>query len=519
MSQQIDVPGMGIVEFPDGMSDAAIAAAIQKSAPKPEPSSSATGVAKSLGTGLAEGVIGLAGIPGDLYHMGLRALGDNLTPESRFGSNSIKKGIEGYTGEFYKPQGTVEETASKVGQFAPAVIGGPETLAARFATRAVAPAVASEAAGKLTEGTAAQPYAELAGALGGAVGASAAAQKFKAMAAARNAPSAVPTADDLLKTASNQFEAVKASDAVIAPASVQQMAKDIRTELLNDGKHPTLGNQNGVFSALDRLETLGTQPGGVTPKDLETIRKNLVTAKLDADGGTRAAAKQATDSFMNKYSSLGQGDLLNGSNPFGELKSAIGNYAAGKRSNTVMGKAALGDLNAATAGSGANEDNALRQAIKQLVRPVNNDIVPKAARMGFNADEIAGLNQVARGTTGGNAARYIGKLAPTGSVSGVLSGGAGYAAAGPMGAVVLPAVGYVAKKIGDLSTKKAVAAVDSLVRSRSPLAAQVAAQLPPQIVQQLPPKTQALLTALIAADPVLNSTAGQRSQISQPNAQ
>jgi len=485
-------------------------------APKPEgPSSSATGVAKSLGTGLAEGVIGLAGIPGDLYHLGLRALGDNLTPESRFGSNAIKKGVEGYTGEFYKPQGTIEETANKVGQFAPAIIGGPESLALRTATRAVAPAVASEAAGKLTEGTAVQPYAELAGALGGAVGASAAAQKIKAMAAARGATSSVPSAEDLLSTAGRQFESVKASDAVIAPTSVQQMAKDIRTELLNDGKHPTLGNQNGVFAAIDRLENMGAAPGGVTPKDMETIRKNLVTAKMDMDGGTRAAAQQATDSFMVKYGSMGQADLVNGSNPFGELKAAIGNYAAGKRSNTVMGKAALGDLNAATAGSGANEDNALRQAIKQLVRPVNNDIVPKAARLGFNEAEIAGLNQVARGTAAGNAARYIGKMAPTGSVSGVLSGGAGYAAAGPMGAVVLPAAGYAAKKIGDLSTKKAVAAVDALIRSRSPLAAHVAAQLPPAVIQQLPPQTRALLTAMIAADPVLS----QRQNVSQPNPQ
>lgn len=360
MAQQIDVPGMGIVEFPDGMSDAAITAAIQKSAPKQEPGSSATGVAKSLGTGLAEGVIGLAGIPGDLYHMGLRALGDKLTPESRFGSNAIKKGVEGYTGEFYKPQGVAEETASKIGQFAPAVLGGPESLAARIATRAVAPAVSSEAAGKLTEGTAAQPYAELAGALAGGVGGSMAAQKFKTAAATRAATPAVPTAEDLLATAGRQFEAVNASDAVINPASVQQMAKDIRTELLNDGKHPTIGNQSGVFGALDRLENLGAQGGGVTPKDLETIRKNLVTAKIDMDGGTRAAAKQATDSFMSKYGSMGQNDLLNGSNPFGELKDAIGNYAAGKRSNTVMGKAALGELNAQTAGSGANEDNALR---------------------------------------------------------------------------------------------------------------------------------------------------------------
>jgi hypothetical protein len=101
--------------------------------------SSVSGAVKSLGTGLAEGVTGLAGLPGDLYHLGLRALGDNLTPESRYGSNAVKKSVESVTGEFYKPQGAIEETINKVGQFAPAAIGGPEALATRLATRVAAP--------------------------------------------------------------------------------------------------------------------------------------------------------------------------------------------------------------------------------------------------------------------------------------------------------------------------------------------------------------------------------------------
>jgi hypothetical protein len=505
-----------------GLSDADLMALYQKPAPaapdlsqmsdadlmkayaaKPSEGSSVGGIAKSLGTGLAEGVIGLAGMPGDLYHMGLRALGDNLTPESNYGSNAIKKGIEGYTGEFYKPKGVAEETASKIGQFAPAVIGGPETLGAKLLTRAVAPAVASEAAGKLTEGTAAQPYAELAGALAGGVGGSVAANKFKAMAAARNAASSTPTAENLLSTAGRQFEDVKASDLVIKPAAVEGMAKDIKTELLNDGFHPDSGNQKGVFGALDRLEALGAQPGGVTPKDLEVIRKNLVAAKTDMDGSTAKAARDATNSFMSKYSNLGPADVLNGdaNKTFGTLKDAIGNYAAGKRSNTVMGKANLAQLNSDTAGSGANVDNAYRQAIKQLVRPINNDIMPKAQRLGFNAAEIAALNTAARGTTTGNIARYVGKAAPTGIVSAAMSGSAGHLAGGPIGAVALPVAGYIAKKIGDLSTKRAVAAVDSLVRSRSPLAAQVASQLSPQIINQLPAKSQQILQTIANQPP------------------
>lgn len=465
--------------------------------------SSVSGAAKSLGVGAAKGVLGLAGLPGDVYHAGLRALGDNLTPESNYGSAALQKGIEGYTGDFYKPKGGIEETAQKVGEFLPAVLGGPETLGAKVLTRAVAPAVASEAAGKLTEGTAAQPYAELAGALAGGVGGTMAANKFKQMAAARQAASTVPSGEDLLRSGSNGFEAVKASNAVIKPSSVEQIAKDVRTELLNDGKHPSIGSQGGVFSTLDRLENLGAQGGGVTPKDLEVIRKNLVGEKTNLDPGTAAAARQATDSFMKKYSSLGQQDLLNGSNPFPTLKDAVGDWAAGKRSQTIQGKVNLAELNAGTAGSGANIDNNMRQAFKQLARPMNNTNTPIWKKLGFSNQEGAAIEQAATGTMVGNAARYLGKAAPTGIVSATMSGGAGHMVGGPVGAVALPIAGYIAKKIGDLSTKRAVNAVDSLVRSRSPLAAQVAQHLPPQLISMLPSKSARTLTALIAADRLL----------------
>lgn len=50
MPQRIDVPGMGVVEFPDGMSDAQIAAAIKANMPAPEP-----GMLESLGAGLGKG--------------------------------------------------------------------------------------------------------------------------------------------------------------------------------------------------------------------------------------------------------------------------------------------------------------------------------------------------------------------------------------------------------------------------------------------------------------------------------
>lgn len=513
MPQQINVPGMGVVEFPDGMNDADITAAIQKNLPKQEaaPVGIAEDLAKAVPTLPGRAVAGLAGIPGDLLHMGMQALGDKLSPESSYGSQAIRNSLgAGY--EAQRGPGKLLQTGA---DFSSAVIGGPETLGAKILTRVAAPAAASEAAGALTGDN---PYAKVAGALVGAGGATAAVRRFNEMAAARQAGSAVPAAEDILKTAKSQFKQAEDMNLTVAPDFASNAAAKMRADLR--GFDPEA--QGVVFKAADRLEGLGA-PTATAPyvpvqmNDVELIRKQLTSLKTSPDASVREAARKAISSLQESQTSLIPAQVLRGdADLYGStMRDAIGNYAAGKRSNTLMGKVALGDLNAATAGSGANEDNALRQAIKQLVRPVNNDIVPKAQRLGFNAEEIAGLNKVARGTTVGNTARYLGKLAPTGSVSGVLSGGAGFAAAGPAGAVALPAVGYLAKKIGDLSTKRAISAVDSLVRSRSPLAAQVASQLPPQIIQQLPTKTQSLLQSLVLADPVLSK---QQSQpVGQPN--
>ncbi len=474
---------------------------------KTEDASSVSGVAKSFGVGLAKGAISLAGLPGDAVGLGRNLLGYESSGNPSFGSANIQKMIEGYTGPFYKPRGVIEQGFQTVGEFAPAAVGGPGSLAARFATRALAPALASETAGQLTKGTDAEPYARLGGALAGGVAGVSAGAKFNAMAVERAAQKAIPTADETIKTAKGQFKAAEDMNLTTTPDFATNAAAKMRADL--KGFDPEA--QAVVFKAADRLEGLGRAPNPLIPaspvamNDVELIRKQLTTMKTSQDASVREAARRAIGSLQESQLNLTPAQVLSGNaDEYTQLmKDAIGNYAAGKRSNTVMGKVALGDLNAATAGSGANGDNALRQAIKQLVRPVNNDIVPKASRLGFNAEEIAAMNRVARGSTGGNVARYLGKLAPTGSVSGVMSGGAGFAAAGPVGAVALPAAGYVAKMIGDLSTKKAVRALDSLVRSRSPLAAQVASQLPPQITGKLSPKTQALLDILRSTAPAL----------------
>lgn len=184
MPQHIDVPGMGVVEFPDGMSDEAISTAIKSNlAAQP---STAEDVAKSGGIGVAKGTIGLAGMPADLGGLlakGSKAAGDYIGGKLGFEpspdlpqksaldyltSSGIQKAVESQTGEFYKPKTKAGKYAETVGEFLPASLAGPGGLVRKVGT-GVLSALGSEGAGQLTEGTKAEPYARVVGALAGGV--------------------------------------------------------------------------------------------------------------------------------------------------------------------------------------------------------------------------------------------------------------------------------------------------------------------------------------------------------------
>jgi hypothetical protein len=301
--------------------------------------SSVGGVAKSLGTGLAEGAIGLAGMIPDISSAAHSAANKYLfdpllnatvgkpskpeversfDPNKAFGSAGIQKAVEGVTGEFYKPQGAAEEIANKVGQFAPAVIGGPESLASKALTRVVAPAVASEAAGKLTEGTAAQPYAELGGALLGASGVSSGVQKFYDLIAANKAAKLIPAAQDI-KTASRAlYQHPDVAAVQIHPDAVSDLADTISSDLqhgANSGFRPA--NEPKVFSAIDELRTATNEGRPAKIADLDNVRQVLGNAAKERDAigqPTRqsVAASRAISHIDDFLPNLRQVDLIAG---------------------------------------------------------------------------------------------------------------------------------------------------------------------------------------------------------------
>ena len=151
-------------------------------------------VARSAAAGVRRGIEGIAGMGGDiretagagagwLFGEGARDFFTAQTPDELKvipglqdqlpTTADVRKVTNAAVGTAYQPQTTAGEYARTVGEFAPAAVFGPGGLARRAATQAVAPAVVSEAAGQATEGTAAEPWARLGGALAGNVGAAA----------------------------------------------------------------------------------------------------------------------------------------------------------------------------------------------------------------------------------------------------------------------------------------------------------------------------------------------------------
>lgn len=149
----------------------------------------------SAGIGLIKGGLGMAGLPGDLRELAAKgaskaagAFGYEVDPATvskglKFlplpgaagpTSQQIREPIESVTGPLYEPKTGLGRYAEFGGELAPAVFGGPGSVATKLATRVGAPAVVGQTAAEIPgiKDTAAEPYVKALGALTGALTAS-----------------------------------------------------------------------------------------------------------------------------------------------------------------------------------------------------------------------------------------------------------------------------------------------------------------------------------------------------------
>lgn len=280
-----------------------------------------------------------------------------------------------------------------------------------------------------------------------------------------NPKAPAPSVGDLKSAADASYTAGRASGLEINPQSTAKLADDITAQLTQDGHRDYL--QPKTFRAIQELKN----PVGATVNisDVDGVRRILGNAA--GDPAESRAASVAIKSLDRYLGNVPAGDVVAGdaavtSKLFQEGRA---NYSAAKRAELIDTALEKADRQAASAGSGANIDNATRQRLKELA----ND--PKKTR-GFSDEEMAQLEKAIRGTWTGDTLRVLGNLLGGGGGMGTaVVAGLGGATVGPAG-VGLPALGYAAKRLGAASTSRQAGRLSESLRSRSPLGQAMAQQ-------------------------------------------
>lgn len=448
-------------------------------------------------SGLKSGAAGTVGAVGDIRHaLGAGATYLGLSPETKqiaknaIGSlpivgpvlanapdsqqtSAVANALPGAPTN-YQPAFPESNYIKNTAAFAPAALGGPGGIGRRVLTQVVAPAITSEAAGQLTQGSPAEPFARagtalLTGAAGGAMANRLAAPK-----------EILPTSQQARQAGSDLYNHSEVAAVQFTPESINKLASDINSNIRNQdvqsvvnglrkptGTGPSL-NVGASMGAGQKVVNPAVPGAPATVADLRDVQSELSAMSTETNtygkptASARAAgiANQEIGRFLDN---LQQPDLLAGDaqKAAQRLKEANQNWASQAKAFTVDRRITKAEQAAAGSGSGSNLDNAIRQKIAWI-------LAEPSRQSGFTADEIAQMQKVVNGSPITNAARWIGKLGPHGALSAMANLGAASATGGIT--IPLSIASVLARKFAESSTKGAARELEKMILRRSALA-------------------------------------------------
>jgi len=143
------------------------------------------------------------------------------------------------------------------------------------------------------------------------------------------------------------------------------------------------------------------------------------------------------------------------------LKEADRNYAPAKRAELIEGKTAEAIRDAEAANSGQNVENKIRQKINAIRKN------PKLMQ-GMSQNSIDAMDKLSRGTNSANVLRAIGNLLGGGGGLGTIAAEVGGESLFGHTGLATPAIGFVAKKLGNFLTERQADKLSELIRSEAP---------------------------------------------------
>ena len=244
-----------------------------------------------------------------------------------------------------------------------------------------------------------------------------------------------PTVQELKGQAGQQYKFAEDAGAVFKGNAYNQFANSLESNLRKEGLDKTLHPR--VFAALERIKDT---KGNVSLENMEILRRIGQAAGSSADASERRLASMLVDDLDNFVETAGPKTLTKGSSEaVSALTDARELWKRAKKTEIIDNLFNSAELRAEANFTQSGMEQALR---RKLVNLADNQ---KAMRA-FTKEEQALIKSAAKGGSTQNLLRFVGKLAPTGVVSGGGSVGLGYLAGGPIGAIATPLVGAAARK-------------------------------------------------------------------------
>jgi len=268
------------------------------------------------------------------------------------------------------------------------------------------------------------------------------------------------TAKDLRGIADTAYDVADKSGVVINPTGFKSFVDDLSTTVNDFGISKKL--HKNATAALKELQKAAESGTPLKLKEIETLRKiigDATQATKPADSKIAFMIRDALDDYTNR---LGSSDVLSGDPraAMAALKTARDAWHRMSKSNDVAWAVERAGTRAGQF-SGSGFENALRTEFRQIA-------MNKKRLRGYSPEEKAAIKHVASGGRLDNAFRTLGKLAPTGGLSMIMSPGAGYAVGGPVGMVALPVIGAASRRVATNRTMRNVDDLNNMVLGNAP---------------------------------------------------
>lgn len=272
---------------------------------------------------------------------------------------------------------------------------------------------------------------------------------------ARDINNALPSKDQLLDTSRGIFKEIDETGAVLKSEPFDKMVG--RLEKLAESKGIDADITPLSAKALQRLQDAeGRQLTLIELDNLREVAKNAISAG-GKDGSIAMGFVDEIDDLLNSVTSK--------SFAAGDNVAEIGKKYGVARD--LWGRAKRSDMLEEAFEKARNQASGFENGVRTQFRQILNN---KNKRKFFKPDEITAMNRVVRGDKAENFARLIGRFGfSEGSAHNVLTGmagvGAGAAAGGVGGAMIVPLVGQVSRKLAQRMTVKNAEFADAVIRS------------------------------------------------------